>query len=104
LKESLVTASADDNHEEAQRREKLTRFLLHALSSCQLKLIISPRSLEGIEKRSQSLLDKGKGARILDKNRDSGMAAKLVEELRQAILLYQVGTVSLTDPVGLMCL
>jgi hypothetical protein len=38
-------------------------------------------------------LDKGKGARILDKNKDSGMAAKLVEELRQAILLYQVSAV-----------
>jgi hypothetical protein len=36
------------------------------------------------------LLDKGKGARILDKKSDSGMAAKLVEELLQAILLYQV--------------
>jgi hypothetical protein len=38
------------------------------------------------------LLDKGKRARILDKRKDSGMAAKLVEELRQAILFYQVGT------------
>jgi hypothetical protein len=39
------------------------------------------------------LLDKGKGARILDKRKDSGTAVKLVEELRQAILLYQVGAV-----------
>jgi hypothetical protein len=36
------------------------------------------------------LLDKGKGAKILDKRKDSGTAVKLVEELRQAILLYQV--------------
>ena len=51
------------------------------------------RSLEDIEKRSERLLEKGKAARILDKRQDSGMAAKLVEEVRQAILLYQVGTV-----------
>jgi hypothetical protein len=49
--------------------------------------------LEGIENRSRKLLEKGKGARILDKNKDSGMAVKLVEEFRQAILLHQVGTV-----------
>ena len=39
------------------------------------------------------LLGKGKGARILDKKRDSGKVVKLVEELRQAILIYQVGTI-----------
>jgi hypothetical protein len=38
------------------------------------------------------LLDKGKGARILDKRKDSGTVVKLSEELRQAILFYQVGT------------
>jgi hypothetical protein len=38
-------------------------------------------------------LDKGKGSKILDKRKDSGIAAKLVEELRQAILLYQVRAV-----------
>ena len=37
-----------------------------------------------------TLLGKGKGARILDKKQDSGMVVKLVEELRQAILIYQV--------------
>lgn len=38
------------------------------------------------------MLDKGKMAKILDKKQDSGMVVKLVEELRQAILIYQVGT------------
>jgi hypothetical protein len=61
-----------------------------SLSPYQLKPTAYTRSLEGIEKRSLMLLDKGKGARILDKKADSGMAVKLVEELRQAILLYQV--------------
>jgi hypothetical protein len=37
-------------------------------------------------------LEKGKGARILDKRQDSGKVVKLVEELGRAILLYQVGT------------
>ena len=64
-----------------------------SLSSYRLKPIIIDRSLEDIEKRSRRLLDKGKGARILDKRRDSGAIVKLVEELRQAILLYQVRTV-----------
>ena len=35
-------------------------------------------------------------AKILDKRQDSGIVAKLVEELRQAILIYQVGTVGLS--------
>ena len=32
-------------------------------------------------------------ARILDKAQDSGMVIKLVKDLRQAILIYQVGTI-----------
>lgn len=39
------------------------------------------------------LLDKGKVAKIVDKKQDSGMVIKLIEELRRAILIYQVGTV-----------
>lgn len=35
--------------------------------------------------------DKGKVARILDKARDAGEVVKLIERLRQAILVYQVG-------------
>ena len=38
------------------------------------------------------LLDKGKVAKYLDKKRDSGVIIKLVEQLRQAVLMYQVGT------------
>ena len=37
-----------------------------------------------------ALLEKGKMARILDKKQDSGTVVKLVEEIRQAILIYQV--------------
>ena len=39
------------------------------------------------------LLGKGKAAKVLDERQDLGMVAKLVEELRQALLLYQVGIV-----------
>ena len=60
--------------------------------SCQLKLIVC-RSLEDIERRSQVLLGKRKAARILDKTQDSQAIIKLVEDLRQAIFIYQVGTI-----------
>ena len=58
-----------------------------------LKPTACARSLESIEEQSRMLLDKGKGARILDKKKDSGTVVKLIEELQQTILLYQVGTV-----------
>ena len=58
-----------------------------------IQLIFCTRSLEGIGKRSRILLDERKGARVLDKERYSGLIVRLVEELRQAILIYQVGTV-----------
>ena len=62
------------------------------LLSCQL-MRASHRSLEDIEKQSQALLGKGKAARLLDKARDSGTVVKLVEELRQVLLVYQVSVV-----------
>jgi len=46
--------------------------------------------LEGIEKRSQALLEKGKIAGFVDKGKDSGEVIKLVESLRDAITRYQV--------------
>ena len=90
----MTTTSADGNHDEAERRKQLTRFdSIPSLSSYLLKPITFARSLEDIEKQSQALLDKGKLARILDKRQDSGKVVKLVEELGQAILLYQVGII-----------
>ena len=68
-------------------------FYHTSLSSYRFKPIPHVRSLEAIEKRSRRLLNKGKGAKILDKKQDSGAIVKLVEELRQAILLYQVRNV-----------
>ena len=48
------------------------------------------RSLEAIEKRSQDLLEKGKVEGFLDKSKDSQEVANLTEELRTAIVYYQV--------------
>jgi hypothetical protein len=55
------------------------------------KLIVY-RSFNDIERRSQALLGKGKMAHILDKAQDSQAVVRLVEQLRRAILIYQVGT------------
>jgi hypothetical protein len=49
------------------------------------------RVLDDIGRRSVALLEKGKLARVLDKGRDSEEVIKLIEKLRQAILVYQVG-------------
>ena len=91
LKDSVTKSGADCTHEEAERREQLTRFVLHTSSSCRSKPIAC-RSLEDIQERSQGLQGKGRMTRVLDKTRDSQKVAKLVEDLRQAIVIYQVGT------------
>jgi len=59
--------------------------------------LIPCRSLEDIGQRSQTLLAKGKCARILDKAQDAQEVGRLVEQLRQAILIYQVGTETRRD-------
>ena len=46
--------------------------------------------MEKIEEQSQVLLEKGGAARFVDKRRDSGEVANLVEGLRDAITRYQV--------------
>ena len=47
-------------------------------------------SLKSIEKRSQALLEKKKVAGFLDKSKDFQEVANLTEELRTAIVYYQV--------------
>ena len=47
-------------------------------------------SLEEIEKRSRALLEKKKTAGFLDKSKDSQEVVNLVEQLRTAIVYYQV--------------
>jgi hypothetical protein len=60
------------------------------------KLILC-RSLAAIEQRSRALMEKGKCASFLDKAQDTQEVANLVEQLRQAILIYQVGTEAYQD-------
>ena len=50
------------------------------------------RSLENIGIRSLALSGKGRLAQVLDKAQDSREIIELVEERRQAILVYQVST------------
>ena len=47
-------------------------------------------SLEEIEKQSEALLNKKMAARFLDKTKDSQEVVNLVEQLRTAIVCYQV--------------
>jgi len=47
-------------------------------------------SLEKIAKRSQAISDKGTFAGFVDKGKDSQEVADLIEELRDAIVYYQV--------------
>ena len=65
---------------------------LHCVFGYLAPKLITCRSFSDIEKRSQALLEKGKMARILDKAQDSQAVVRLIEQLRQAILIYQVGT------------
>ena len=86
---SLAKANPDNDREEVERRSQLTKFV-----SCLVSLahpdITTYRSLEDIGARSLALLEKGKVARVLDKAQDSQEVIRLVEKLRQAILVYQV--------------
>ena len=48
-------------------------------------------SLEEIGTRSQAILEKKKAARFLDKAKDSQEVVDLVDQLRTAVVYYQVG-------------
>lgn len=89
LMATLARVDPNQDSEEIKRRSELARFV------SRLELPAHPNSvfyslLEDIGKRSTTLSEKGKVARALDKSRDSGKVVRLVEELRQAILVYQV--------------
>jgi hypothetical protein len=89
LQENLAKVNPDGDREEVERRSHLAKFV-----SCLIHLIqpipTLSRSLEDIGTRSLTLSEKGKLARALDKAQDSQEVIKLVEKLRQAILIYQV--------------
>ena len=88
---TLAKVNPNDDRDEVERRSELTKSVSRPESLAHPKLIPNGRSLEDIGKRSLALSEKGKVARVLDKTQDSGEVIKLVEELRRAILVYQVG-------------
>ena len=87
---SLAKANPNDDRDEVERRSELAKFVSRLESLVHSKLIRYDRSLEDIGTRSLALSEKGKVARILDKAQDTGEVVKLIEQLRRAILIYQV--------------
>lgn len=90
LKASLIGSDADDDREELESRARLAKSASRTRLSCHPKLIAC-RSFDDIEKRSRLLLEEGEVAWILDKPRDSQPVVRLIEKLRLAILINQVG-------------
>lgn len=87
----LAKVNPDDDSEEIKRRSELARFVPCLTSTAHPKPTMHS-SLEDIGKRALALSDKGKVTRLIDRNRDLGKVVGLVEELRRAVLIYQVGT------------
>jgi len=87
---TLAKVNPNDDRDEVERRSELEKFASWPKFLVYSQLTPDYRSLEDIEKRSQVLSKKEKGARFLDKTQDSGEVVKLVEELRRAVLVYQV--------------
>ena len=87
----MAKANPDNDREEVERRSQLAKFVSH-LAPLPRQRPTLYRSLEDIGMRSLALAGKGKLARALDKAQDSQEIIKLVEELRQAILVYQVSS------------
>ncbi|KAF9785412.1 hypothetical protein BJ322DRAFT_1108847 [Thelephora terrestris] len=72
LKYYVTKGSASGSPEEAERRKELIR------------------SLDDILKQLQELERKGRPTRIVDKAQDLGTVVNLIEQLRRAILVYQL--------------
>ena len=88
---TLAEANNDNDLEEAERRSQLEKSVPSPASLPSLRdTDLYDRSLGDVGARALALLEKGKVARFLDKAKDSGEVVALVEELRQAIGIYQV--------------
>jgi len=90
LLDTLAKVNPDSDREEAERRSQLAKFVSCPEYLIHQKLNLHDRSLDEIGKRSLALSEKGKVARVLDKTQDAQEVVRLVEKLRQAILIYQV--------------
>jgi len=90
LLQTLAKANPNNDPEETERRSLLARFALH-VAYAPLQRLTLRRSLEYVGKRSLAILDKGRVARVLDKSQDSQELIGLLERLRQAAIIYQMG-------------
>jgi len=89
FKQNITTATIDEDPEETNRRKGLTAYV-------HLLIILSipnghHSTFKKIEEISERLLAKSAITRLMDKGKDSKVAASLIERLRQAIVCYQVG-------------
>ena len=90
LLDTLAKVDPDNDREEVERRSQLAKLVSCLEFLAHPKLNLYDRSLDEIGKRSLVLSEKGKVARVLDKSKDGQEVVRLVEKLRQAILVYQV--------------
>jgi len=89
FKENIAMTAHGGDQAENQRRSVLSRCVRRPpILPTLVNGVVS--ALEEIEKRSRVLLEKGTGARFVDKGEDSKEVAGLVERLREAVTYYQV--------------
>jgi hypothetical protein len=74
--------------EETRRLTMFVRYVADNLPCALVDNICS--GLEEIEKRSKELLERGRATQSVDKGKDSGDVAKLVERFQEAIAWYQI--------------
>jgi hypothetical protein len=90
FKQHISTTTVDGDLEETNRREDLARCASIDYSSVSTPNC-RPRTFKKIEEESYKMSSKNAFARFADKAQDSNMVASLVEQLREAIISYQVG-------------
>ena len=98
LLESPAKVDPSGDQQEVERRSQMARLVSNQLSRHERPILC--RSLEDIAERSQALLAKGKFTRVLDKSQDAQDVRRLIEQVQQTILIYQVGTKTCRDQAG----
>jgi len=98
LLESPAKVDPNGDQQEVERRSQMARLVSNQFSRHEKPILC--RTLEDITQRSQTLLAKGKFTRFLDKAQDAQEVRRLIEQVRQAILIYQVGTKTRRDQAG----
>jgi hypothetical protein len=89
FRQGITTTPIDEDPEETDRRSELARYV-HRSMTATATLNSCCSTFKQIDKSSQELLAKGSIVRFLDKGEDSKVVARLIEQLREAIVRYQV--------------